>query len=525
MAPHPTEVAHIPQIVSIVPLLASGKVSLKKDVRDFLGGGLSLNLHENTEITLSAEKTRSSVPAQVTGRHLILSPDVLAGLELTKGDLLAMIQRDGGVALKKLEVGERAADRARIVDYETSRRVERVAETNLMPDELIPALQEKHRDLCWRYQVQQFLQGRRTLGAWKARQLLDRPEPEDDEVREHLLGERLETQCEDGSWNHDVVLTARHLRELGELGMTRGDEAVARSAQWLLERPRSQWNSGMFFLTDELVAEQARFLEGKKRFRALKPAEMKRVAAGDDLISMPCGPRIMWPNALVLEALLSVGCEDDERVQTALALMVTHDWCECGYQNGLKGWRQTEAPDAARLERFEQDCMGEFRYGGVSGIDELDKMDLTRKTGTRLLRVDRVSEGEMEAYPLSLPIHLQGCEVISTRAMSRVQNETMRRFAQAHLWRFASRQHAPDGSFAHEKHGYCENSQPALLQVFAGYDHPASKVAIMRSLPWMVEAQNEDGSWGEEPVGDAATWAVLSALDLVRDHLPPGLAP
>ena len=115
--------------------------------------------------------------------------------------------------------------------------------------------------------------------------------------------------------------------------------------------------------------------------------------------------------------------------------------------------------------------------------------------------------------------------LISTRAMSRVHDETMRRFAQAHLWRFASRQHAPDGAFAPEKHGYCENSQPALLQVFAAYDHPASKVAIMRSLPWMVTAQNEDGSWGEEPVTDAATWAVLGALDRVRDLLPAGLVP
>ena len=525
MATPPTDNGPIPQIVSIVPLLADGKVSLKKDVRDYLGGGDALYLHENTEITLSVEKTRSSVPAQLAGRHLMLSPDVLASLELTAGDLLAMIQRDGAVALKKLEVVERDADRARVVDYETARKVERVAETNPVPDELIPALQKKHRGLRWRYPIRSFLRGRATLGAWKARRLLECAEPDDEQLRARLVGERLETQCEDGSWHHDVVLTARHLRELGELGMRRDGAGVSRAAQWLLDRPRSPWNPGMFFLTDELVAEQARSLEEKKRFRALKAAEMKRVAAGDDLITMPCGPRIMWPNALVLEALLSVGCEDDERVQTALALMVTHDWCECGYQNGLKSWRQTEAPDAARLASFEQDCMGEFRYGGISGIGELDKMDLTRKTGTRLRRVARAVEGEMEVYPLGMPIHFQGCEVISTRAMSRVHDETMRRFAQAHLWRFASRQHAPDGAFAPEKHGYCENSQPALLQVFAAYDHPASKVAIMRSLPWMVTAQNEDGSWGEEPVTDAATWAVLGALDRVRDLLPAGLVP
>ena len=522
---------HVPQIVSIVPLLADGKVSLKKDVKNYLGGSDSLHLDEQTEVILAAEKTPSSTPAEFTGRHLILSQDILSTLELARGDLLAMIQREGAVALKKLEILERDADRARVVDYETAGKVERVAETNPMPDELLPALQKKHGGLALKYSVRDFLQKRETFGAWKARKLLGVVDSADDQLRENLIRERLGAQCEDGSWNGDVVFTARNLRELGELGMTRGDEGIARGVEWLLQRPRSRWNPGMFFLADELVAEQDRIVterkekNGKGRFRELRAGEMKRVAAGDDLIAMPCGPRIMWPNALALEALLALGCEEDERVQIALNLLLTHDWCECGYGHGLGSWRQAEEPDEEKLELFEQSCIAEYRYGGIADIDELDKMDLIRKTGTRLLRAARAAEGELDLYPLSMPIHFQGCEVITTRAMGRVRDEKMRTFAEAHLWRFASRQHAPDGAFAHEKHGYCENSQPALLQVFAGYDHPASKVAIMRSLPWIVGAQNEDGSWGEEPIKDAATCAVLGALILTRDHLPSGMIP
>ena len=524
MAKKPQLENHIPQIVSIVSVLKDGKVSLKKEVRSYLGGTGALYLDEQAEILLTAAEVPSAISVESTARHLHLPDCILASLELARGDLLAMIERDGAVALKKLEVLEREAGRARVVDYETPRKVERIAETNPMPDELLPALQKEHGDLALKYSVRGFVQGRETLGAWKGRKLLGVADSADDRICEKLIRERLDTQREDGSWDGDVVLTARHLRELGELGMTRSDDAVARGAQWLLERPRSRWNPGMFFLTDELVAEQARFLEEKKRFRALKTSEMKRVVAGDDLISMPCGPRIMWPNGLVLEALLGLGYEEDERVQEALRLMATHDWCECGYQNGTKGWRQIEAPDAARLECFEQRCIGEYRYGGIADISELGGMDLTRKTGMRLLRAARVVEGDVDVYPLNMPIHFQGCEVITTRAMSRVGDEKMRQFAEAHLWRFASCQHAPDGTFAHEKHGYCENSQPALLQVFAGYDHPASKVAIMRSLPWIATAQNEDGSWGEEPVEDAAAYAVLSALDRVRDYLPSGFA-
>lgn len=254
---------HIPQILSIVPLLKGGKISLKKGVKTYLGNADSLFFNAQAEILLTTVETPSSTPAECTTRHLHLPDAILASLELAKGDLLALIQRDGAVALKKLEVLERASDRTRIVDCETPHKVERVAEINPM----------------------------------------------------------------------------------------------------------------------------------------------------------------------------------------------------------------------------------------------------------------------LDVYPLHMPIHFQGCEVITTRAMSKVRDPEMRRFAEAHLWRYASRQHAPDGAFAREKHGYCENSQSALLQVFALFDHPASKVAIMRSLPWIVESQNEDGSWGEDPIKDATTVAVLSALRLVRDELPPDLLP
>jgi len=520
----------VPQVISIVPVRPGGKVSLKKDVRTHLGAqDGELYLEKEEEILLTTRKT--PCPADARACNLQLPEEVLAALELEQGDLLALIQRDAAVALKKMEVLEQAADRARVIDYETPLKVERVAETTPMPDALLPALKEKFGNLRLKHSARDFLRARKTLGAWKARRLLGMSGSADERLCDELIRERLDSQQEDGSWEGDIVLTARNLRELAELELKRGDAAIDRGADWLLQRSQSPWNPGMFFLTDELVAEQDRIVterqekNGKGRFRELRPGEMRRVAAGDDLISMPCGPRIMWPNALALEALLALGYQDDERVRTALDLMLTHDWCECGYGHGVFSWRQAEVPDAEKLERFEQSCIGEYRYGGIAGIQELGKMDLTKKTGTRLLRVARAVEGEADVYPLGMPIHFQGCEVITTRAMRLVEDEKMRKFTEAHLWRFASRQHAPDGAFTREKHGYCENYQPALLQVFAGYDHPASKVAAMRSLPWIVEAQNEDGSWGEEHNKDAATFAVLSALALVGDYLPSGLVP
>ena len=98
----------------------------------------------------------------------------------------------------------------------------------------------------------------------------------------------------------------------------------------------------------------------------------------------------------------------------------------------------------------------------------------------------------------------------------------MRRLARAHLWRFAARQHSLDGHFAG---GHKHVGAYFYLQLFASYDHPAAKVALMRSVPWIVDAQNEDGSCGEEPRKDVATFAVVSALVSMDDNVPPGLSP
>jgi hypothetical protein len=48
---------------------------------------------------------------------------------------------------------------------------------------------------------------------------------------------------------------------------------------------------------------------------------------------------------------------------------------------------------------------------------------------------------------------------------------------------------------------------------------------VLRAVPWIVENQNEDGSWGEEPNKDVSTLAILRALESVKAYLPPGLVP
>jgi hypothetical protein len=242
---------------------------------------------------------------------------------------------------------------------------------------------------------------------------------------------------------------------------------------------------------------------------------------GDDLIVAPCGPRIMWPNGLCLDALLRAGYEGHKRVQAALRTLTIEDWCECGYQHGTSSWRRSEPMTAEQLAEFEAVCMAQYRYGGLRGPDALAHADLAAPTWEQM-RVSRRATDEGDIYTLQRPEHTQGCEAITTRSLSHVRDPRARQFAEAHLWRFASRQHAADGSFPHESYG-SGLSQAGFLDLFARYDHPLSKVVILRALPWIVDAQNEDGSWGEAKTVDATTLAVLKALHSLGDLAPRGM--
>lgn len=162
--------------------------------------------------------------------------------------------------MKKLEIIEREATQARLYDRETTTRITRRVDTNPMPEKRIPLLAEQFQDLALRHDVMNFLDGRQSLAAWQARQLLGRPDAADDALRQTSIEQRLEEQSEDGSWAGAAIATARNLRELLDLGLSQTDDPVQRAAGWLLARPQSAHNPGMLFAAEALVAEQAQIV-------------------------------------------------------------------------------------------------------------------------------------------------------------------------------------------------------------------------------------------------------------------------
>lgn len=514
----------IPQILTIVPISPDGKLNLKKEVREHLGmrNAQTLFLDMQDEILLSAQEGKGEEMAVTKRTRIRLPEEALRKLQTNGRSLVGLVQRRNAVAIKKVEIVEKEGERAKIVDLETTSKITRKAETNPTPEKILLNLKEQYKHFRPKYDANNFLKGRQTFEAWKARKILGIVEPSDEELRRELIRERLKKQREDGSWGGRVTITARNLKELAELGMRKDDNEIQQAVDWLMRRPQSAYNPGMFFVKGELVKEQEEVIKirekkttgPKERFRKKRSEEIKLVKAGDDLILNPCGPRIMWPNALVLEALLKLGYENNERVQRALQTLMLSRWCECAYQHGLSDFRRKKPYSMEEIEKIEKDSIDEYRFGGISSLKELEKKDIAHKVGTKMPRIAHNVIEEVDEYQLKMHDASPDCAFITTRALSQVTNQKLRKLAEAHLWRLAGRQHSADGRFMGEYEAL-RPLQIVYLQLFASYDHPVSKVAIMRSIPWIMDNQNEDGSWGDESHKDISTLAVITALKSV----------
>ena len=516
-------------MVAIVSVYPDGRINLKKAVREHLGmkGPQRLFLDMSEEILLSTDESKGDEIELIKSNRIRIPKEALRGLGITEKSLVGLVERKNAAAVKKVEIVERKADRARIFDVETAHTLTRVAGTNPMPHELLPKLKERYKDSKLRYDVRDFLKGRRTFEAWRTRRILGMSEPSDEKLSKKLIEERLKKQREDGSWEGRVTITARNLRELADLGMTRDDVEIQRGVRWLLDRPQSPYNPGMFFATDELINEQQEVIEQRRkqrggtreRFNKRRALEVNLVKAGDSLIGWPCGPRITWTTALALEALLKLGYEENERVQAALRMLTMSRWCDNAQQHGLSGTgeiRRREPYSIEEIEKIEEDCIQQFRYGGISGTEEIERADMAH-IPFYMRRIAHKSTPDGEEYPLRMPDVGEGCPLIMTRALSQVKNEKLRRLAEANLWKFAGWQHSPDGSFPGKyAERYFRFPQAAFLSIFAGYDHPVAKTAILKMIPWIVENQNEDGSWGQGSAKDASTLAVVGALRSVE---------
>ena len=92
----------VPQVIAIVQPTRANKISLKKIVREFLQAGKEpLYLVVGDEVRLSARPSPTAIPVEGSGSRITLPEAVIETLGLTSDTLLAILEREGAVALKR----------------------------------------------------------------------------------------------------------------------------------------------------------------------------------------------------------------------------------------------------------------------------------------------------------------------------------------------------------------------------------------------------------------------------------------
>ena len=104
-----------PQVISIVPIMSNGSISLKEQVKRHIGPDKDKYYYLKTEneVILTNKESESCLPAELRSYRLQLPEEILNILGLKSDDLVAIIERKESVALKKMETEERATQKAR----------------------------------------------------------------------------------------------------------------------------------------------------------------------------------------------------------------------------------------------------------------------------------------------------------------------------------------------------------------------------------------------------------------------------
>ena len=248
----------------------------------------------------------------------------------------------------------------------------------------------------------------------------------------------------------------------------------------------------------------------RPRFNQTKASEVNLVRAGDPAIVDPCGARIMWTTALVLESLLLLGLENKKRVRNALRTLITNpNWCDCNYQHGLTAWGATEPVADKLLDLARERVIQFYRCGGVADPAAF----ASPGSANRCRRAAVRRRKNHDEYQLKMPLGLgESCKIIMTRALRFLKTGKLAELFELRLWEFAAVLNLSETRAKNLGKEDFTDRALLFLEIFAGSDRPVAKLPVARMLPWMKNTQNRDGSWGSEGSKDVTTLAVVKAL-------------
>lgn len=523
------EKKQLPQVLTLAKGSKNGKIFLKKNIRHHLGikNNAVVFLTTDHEILISAVKTRNARKLQLENSSLRLPDDVFGKFLIAQDSLVGLVERDQAIAIKSFEIEESIGEKASWYDIETPLKIIRVIEKNPSPEVFIKRLYIDYQDLELQGDVRAFIKDRQTLDSMLSRKILGMDGLSDEKLKKHLIQERLDGQRPEGCWEQSIPATARNLRELALLGLDSDHLQINRAVAWLLGRPQSLQNPGLWFATDDLVQKQAEVIERRKnqigggtreRFNRADSSKVNLIRLGDPLIEDPCGAKIIWTSALVLEALLMLSLEKEQRMQAAIRTLLTNPhWCDNTYQHGFSTWKRTEPLNIEELKQISKYVIKQYEYGGLSSGEAFKNPEVFEW----FPRNSYTKSTEGDIYNLKMPLGIgEGCRIFMVRALCLAHSELLKKAVENNLWNFVANLNLSERSFLNAAGKRFKDQPVFLLQIFSRINLPIAKLAIFRMLPGLIEIQNKDGSWGKEPVKDATTRVVSEAFLSLGKYLP-----
>jgi len=461
------------------------------------------------------------------GNKAVLPAWAVKQLSLGSDDVVCVTERDSKYYLKRLELVERPSripgrfvvdsfDQDRVCRTFT-RMTDLSRVTNEDAQAILSEMGRLHHD-----PLEPLRQVPGEAGWMARRELLGGWTAADKSAIEGYKKEVLADQDGDGSWAGSTVRTAFNVIRLTQVGATRRLPALRKATDWLLSTPEPDGLPGVFMFSPELTEEFnawraegniGRFTpDGKqKRYRDHERHEFGR--GGD--IGYPregCEPRVIWPNAVCLEALLRAGLHAHPRVGQAINTSLVG--------SGWEGWRATN------FGKPWCGCAGKVLGGGLVVEKVASKADFNGPVAHPEVLACLNFEGIREPWEYATVNSRRGCVDAGGGRALWIQEGTGTCGTDGNCSTVMHRAMSFHPHYAGSDlettailnfRGIHRSYSLVALEWLEDRPRPLSAFLVLRSVPHLIRCQEEDGLWPASP-GRTREDASLVILRALKSH-------
>ena len=465
------------------------------------------------------------VPDGDSGRDVLLSDQVIAGLGVGPKDPLCICEADGRYSVKSITCRELVTEMPGwiVLDEFHPSQVVRWWSSHPEMTAISTELLDRVREAAGALRVDPIpaverMTDEALLPAKK--ELLGSVSHEDERKLSAYVARLRQAQLADGSWNDSAVTTAGTLIRLLQSGVADDDPALRRGVSWLEHSDEPLGMPGLFLYDEEAGREYNRRKAAGEALLDVSPAKQRsffdtlsRDFFGPFLDLVPkskaCEPHTTWATALSLQALLRSGRADSPRVARAIDTLMrwrshmpdSGGWCGCGIFGSTLADRDIDPGepvdfDSAKLPESNKDL--EFATWFMNKPAVRSMVCNPYAENYTCLSLGG-SIGILVKNRMSSPS--SNCTTVLQSALARHPDYHGTRLEHLAAYEMSGMQN-PNGDWpSHRASG--------MLHFLSLIDHPLARFLAYRGLPSLVRQQREDGLWFSGGNGGCADDLVL----------------